>query len=141
MDHLLAPEHRELIVRTAGMFVELGQTRHPDPPQSIADHIGAEPLEDADLVTRYLTKGHLLIDMMDVERDVLDPEQEVLSGSSIMTDGEWLWRRDLAYYVRRHHVLLPRDLLATIRERRYTVPPLDETQLIALTGYAEHLAF
>jgi hypothetical protein len=141
MGHLLAPEYRELTVRTAGMFVELGQTRHPEPPQSIADHIAAEPLEDADLVTQYLDNGYLLIDMMDVERDVLDPEQEILSGSSIMTDGEWLWRQDLSYYVRRHHVALPPDLLTTIRERRYTVPSVDEERLIALTGHAEHFAF
>jgi hypothetical protein len=128
-------------VRTAGMFIELGQTRHPDPPQSIADHIGVEALEDAELVTRYLDSGYLLIDMMDVERDVLDPEQEILSGSSIMTDGEWLWRQDLSYYVRRHRVTLPPDLLATIRERRYTIPSVGEERLIALTGHAEHFAF
>src|SRR3954464_4053302 len=138
MGHLLAPEHRELTVRTAGMFVELGQTRHPDPPQYIADHIGAEPLEDADQVTQYLSNGYLLIDMMDVERDVLDPEQEILNGSSILTDGEWLWRQDLSYYVRRHHVALPPDLLAAIRERQYTIPPVDEAQLIILTAHAEH---
>ncbi|MEU4243593.1 hypothetical protein [Actinoplanes sp. NPDC026619] len=127
-------------MRTAGMFVELGQTRHPEPPQRIADHIGA-PLEDADLVTQYLDNGYLLIDMMDIERDVLDPAQEILSGSSILTDGEWLWRQDLSYYVRRHHVTLPPELLATIRERQYTIPSVDEERLIALTADADHLAF
>ena len=141
MDHFLAPEHREMTVRTAGMFVELGQSRHPDPALSIADHVGAEALEDADLVTGYLDRGYLLIDMMDVERDVLDPGQELLNGSSIRTDGDWLWRQDLAYYVRRHHVALPPELLATIRERQYTVPPVDEARLIALTASAEHFAF
>jgi hypothetical protein len=113
----------------------------PGAAASVVDHIAAEPLEDADLVTQYLDSGYVLIDMMDVERDVLDPEQEILSGSSIMTEGEWLWRQDLSYYVRRHHVALPLDLLTTIRERRYTVPPVDEERLIALTGHAEHFAF
>ncbi|WP_067510001.1 hypothetical protein [Actinoplanes sp. TFC3] len=128
-------------MRTAGMFVELGQTRHPEPPQSIADHIGPEPLEDADLVTQYLDNGYVLIDMMDIQRDVLDPEQEILSGSSILTDGGWLWRQDLSYYVRRHHVALPPDLLATIRRRHYAMPSVEEDRLIALTDYAEDLAF
>ncbi|SNY74066.1 hypothetical protein [Paractinoplanes atraurantiacus] len=128
-------------MRTAGMFAELGQTRHPEPVESIADNIGAGPIEDAELVTRYLDNGYVLIDMMDVERDVLDPEQEILSGSSIMTDGDWLWRQDLSYYVRRHHVTLPPELLATIRERRYAIPPVDEERLVALTGDAERLAF
>ncbi|MBL7261625.1 hypothetical protein [Paractinoplanes lichenicola] len=128
-------------MRTAGMFVELGQTRHPGPPERIADHLGAGPLDDADLVTQYLDHGYQLIDMMDVERDVLAPDQQFLSGSSILTDGEWLWRRDLSHYVRRHHVTLPRDLLAGIRERAYTMPSVDEERLVALTRYAEHLAF
>jgi hypothetical protein len=128
-------------VLTAGMFVELGQTRHPEPAQSIADHIGAEPLEDVDLVTQYLDNGYVLIDMMDIQRDVLDPEQEILNGSSILTDGDWLWRQDLSYYVRRYHVTLPPELLATVRERRYTMPSVEEKRLIALTGDADHLAF
>ena len=123
------------------MFVELGQTRHPEPVQSIADHLGAGPLEDAGQVTEYLDNGYVLIDMMDVERDVLDPEQQILSGSSILTDGEWLWRQDLSYYVRRHHVSLPPEFLAVIRERHHTMPTVDEKRLIALTKDAEHLAF
>ena len=128
-------------MRSAGMFVELGQTRHPDPPESIADHVGAEPLEDTDLVTQYLDNGYVLVDMMDIQRDVLDPEQEILSGSSILTDGDWLWRQDLSHYVRRHHITLPPDLLATIRERQYTMPSVEEKRLIALTADAEHFAF
>ncbi|WP_433293970.1 hypothetical protein ACQP2F_31920 [Actinoplanes sp. CA-030573] len=112
-----------------------------EPALSIADHVGAEPLEDAERVTAYLDSGYLLIDMMDVERDVLDPAQEILGGSSIMTDGEWLWRQDLSYYVRRHHVALPAELLARIRERHYTMPAVEEKRLIALTEYAEQLAF
>ncbi|GAA2564668.1 hypothetical protein GCM10010435_41360 [Winogradskya consettensis] len=54
-------------MRTAGMFIELGQTRHPEPAPRIADHIGAEPIDDAGLVTRYLDHGYVLIDMMDAE--------------------------------------------------------------------------
>jgi hypothetical protein len=128
-------------VRTAGMFVELSQTRHPQPPESIADHVGTEPLEDADLVTQYLENGYVLIDMMDVDRDVLDPRREILNGSSIITDGDWLWRQDLSYYVRHHHVTLPPDLLATIRQRQYTMPPVEQERLIALTRDAQNFAF
>jgi hypothetical protein len=91
------------------MVVELSQTRHPEPLQSIADHLGAGALADAGPVTWYLDHGFVLIDMMDVERDVL---------------------------VRHHGVTLPPELLAVIREWQYTVPAVGEERLIALIGDA-----
>lgn len=129
------------MVRTAGMFVELSQGQHPAPPQSIRDHIGAEPLPDADRVVAYLHAGHPLIDMMDVEDDPLDPARQVMNGSSILTDGDWLWRQDFGYYVRRHNVAPPEELLTAIRARHYVVPEVSVERLTELAAAAEKLAF
>ncbi|UQU67841.1 hypothetical protein COUCH_16860 [Couchioplanes caeruleus] len=129
------------MVKTAGMFVELGQGLHPAPPQSIRDHIAPAPLPDADRVVAYLEGGHPLIDMMDLENDALDPQRQVLNGSSILTDGEWLWRQDFAYYVRRHNVAVPDRMLAAIRERHYIVPDASVERLTELAAVAEELAF
>jgi hypothetical protein len=123
------------------MFVELAQARHPDPTQSIADHISDEPLIDMKNVVAYLRHGHYLIDMMDSQTDVLDPTREYINGSSILTDGEWLWREDFGYYVQYHNIVVPEDLLTTVRDRNYVVPDVPEQVLIGLAPEAEYLAF
>jgi hypothetical protein len=123
------------------MFAELSQGRHPVPVQSIADNLSQRSLADVESVVAYLSGGHVLIDMMDVENDALDPSRELINGSSILTDGDWLWRKDYSYYVRRHNVVVPEELLTMIRERNYVVPPVPEPRLIDLSEQAEPLAF
>ena len=128
-------------MKTAGMFVELSQGLHPTPEYSIRDHIAPETPADVDRLVAYLNAGHPLVDMMDVENDPLDPARQVLNGSSILTDGEWLWRQDFGYYVRRHNVAVPEEFLATIRRRHYIVPEVPVEELTALAAQAETLAF
>jgi hypothetical protein len=129
------------MVKTAGMFVELSQGFHPAPAQSIRDHLAPGPLPDVDAVVAYLAAGHPLIDMMDIENDPLDPARQVMNGSSVLTDGEWLWREDFSYYVRRHHVAVPEDLLIKIRSRGYVVPECSVEALTELAAEAEKYAF
>ena len=48
------------------------------------------------------------------------------------TDGEWVWPRDLAYYVRAYRVALPREFIANVRERHGRPPPLSRDELVRL---------
>jgi hypothetical protein len=123
------------------MFIELGRVKQAEPQPSILDNVGREPLPDADRVVAYLRAGHGLIAMMDVQDDVFDNSKQVLSGSSVATDGDWLWRADLAHYVQRHNVLIPDDFLQLIRQRHYIVPDVDEAVLDAAADEAERLMF
>jgi hypothetical protein len=111
-------------MRTVGFFRELG----PEPVEVYADSIRAqlapEPLSDSDRVTDYLRDGHDLIDVMGAEPDVLGSGRRLVGGASIMTDGEWIWRDDLRFYVATYHVRLPDDFLASIRAKGYQVPDL-----------------
>ncbi len=123
------------------MFIELGRVKQAEPQPSILDNVGREPLPDADRVVAYLRAGHGLIAMMDVQDDFFDRSQQVLSGSSVSTDGDWLWRDDLAHYVQRHNVTLPEDFLRLIRRRHYVVPEVAEAVLDAAADDAERLMF
>ncbi|WP_229402256.1 hypothetical protein [Micromonospora okii] len=111
-------------MKTAGFFQELG----PDPVEVYADsihaHLASEPLPDIDRVIRYLQDGHGLIDVMGAEPDVLGSDRRLVGGASIMTDGEWIWRDDLEFYVTTYRVRLPDDFLASIRANGYQVPDL-----------------
>jgi hypothetical protein len=127
-------------VKSAGMFLEFGPVRQEEPQDSIFQHIAATPLEDLDRVVGYLRAGHELVTAMDIQDDVIDSSQgQVLSGSSVLTDGDWLWRKDFAYYVGRHNVAVPDELLRLIRGRNYVVPQVDEAALDACADEAVRL--
>ncbi|MEV0941339.1 hypothetical protein AB0I90_13300 [Micromonospora wenchangensis] len=111
-------------MKTVGFFRELG----PDPAEvyaeSIRVHLDPGPLPDVEDVVCYLRDGHGLIDVMGAEADVLGSDRHLVGGASVLTDGEWLWRDDLRFYVTAYHVRLPEDFLATIRRNSYHVPYL-----------------
>jgi hypothetical protein len=126
-------------MKTAGMFREFGGIKHPEPQDSIFDHVSPDPLPDVDRVVAYLQAGHVLIDFMDVADDVFDRSRQILGGPTTRTDGDYLWRDDLAYYVERHNVALPDDFLRLIRARHYIVPDLDDPTLDRAADEAVHL--
>ena len=123
------------------MFAELGPIRSGEPQPSIFDSVLDEPLPDVARVVAYLRAGHLLISAMDIADDPFQPGRQIMNGSSVQTDGDWMWRKDLAQFVQRHRVALPPDFLALIRERDYQVPDRDEPTLITHAKQAEALMF
>ncbi|MFF0468298.1 hypothetical protein ACFYPX_12825 [Micromonospora zamorensis] len=128
-------------LNAAGMFREFGPVRSAEPQESIFDSVADEELPDLTQVVGYLNSGHVLIDVMDVANDAFDSTRQVMNGSTVLTDGDWLWRKDLAYYVRRHRVVLPKGFLALIRERDYVVPSRGVPELTACSRQARDLMF
>jgi hypothetical protein len=128
-------------LKTAGIFQELWPTTSDAPLPSIFEYVGQQPLPDAGRVVGYLESGHVLIDMIDTAKDVFSNGERIINGSSILTDGVWLWRRDLQYYVRQHNVRLPEEFLADIRSSQYEVPELDLTTRRRCAEEAKALLF
>ncbi|MFG3100147.1 hypothetical protein ACGFZL_06470 [Streptomyces sp. NPDC048182] len=78
---------------------------------------------DEELLLGYLRGATRLWSEMGAADDVLDPEAPVLVGAgSLCTDGTWLWRDDLTYYVGRYHVALPAEFLAHVRRLDHRPP-------------------
>ncbi|MFF4472979.1 hypothetical protein ACFYZ3_25845 [Streptomyces sp. NPDC001599] len=68
---------------------------------------------------------------MGAQADVLDAEGPILvSAGSLLTDGVWLWREDLAYYVATYHLALPGDFLARVGELDHRPPEVPESRLV-----------
>ena len=128
-------------MKFAGMFRELGPVGLDIAQESIFEQVLPEDLPDLDDVVRYLESGYELIAMMDVNDDVFDRSRRFLGGSSVLTDGYWLWRDDFTRYVSLHRVAVPDELLSTIRRRDYVVPALEEAILIECTSVANDLMF
>jgi hypothetical protein len=127
------------MTKTAGMFIELGRVKQSAPQESILQNVADLPLPDVDQVVAYLKDGHVLIDFMDISDDVFDKSRQIVGGPSTMTDGDWIWRDDFAYYVARHHVIVPAEFLDLIRLRQYVVPDVDEPTLDRIADEAVHL--
>ena len=75
----------------------------------------------------------------DIEQIVQGVQNGILGGPSTLTDGDWIWRDDFAYYVARHNVIVPAEFLDLIRQRRYVVPEVDEPTLERITDEAVRL--
>ncbi|MGV9280248.1 hypothetical protein [Streptomyces sp. NPDC003730] len=68
---------------------------------------------------------------MGAQADVLDPGGPILvSAGSLLTDGAWLWRDDLAYYVAEYHLALPGDFVARVRDLDHRSPEVPESRLV-----------
>ena len=87
---------------------------------------------EPDLV-RYLRSGYVVVDVMEIRPDVLDGTPLVETGS-LMTDGSWYWREDLAHYVEKYHLGLPRAFEEHVAFNEFLVPASDEAALVAATN-------
>lgn len=62
-------------------------------------------------IADYLRSGHVLIDVLETRPDVLDGSV-VEESSSVLGDGQWVWREDLAHYVAKYRLGLGQEFLS-----------------------------
>ncbi|MEZ4399058.1 MAG: hypothetical protein R3B06_03520 [Kofleriaceae bacterium] len=113
-------------LKTAGFFREL--IHGDEGGASLIDLRQAVALMGEGRIVEYLRKGVPLIVSPGVVYDVLDGEGPIGTGA-ILTDGEWAWPDDLAYYLEKYHVALPEDFVNWVVERGYEVENLSQEQL------------
>ncbi|MFI9616043.1 hypothetical protein ACIHCM_30920 [Streptomyces sp. NPDC052023] len=123
------------MIRTLGFFSELHPGWGLPPDGSIRDAVGTTGDPDEASIVAYLRGGTGIWSEMGAEPDVLDPVGPSLTGAaSLYTDGEWIWREDLIYYVVKYHVTLPEDFLSHVRARDYMPRKVPERRLIAIAS-------
>jgi hypothetical protein len=104
------------IMKAIGVFRELGRGVDPS-VQSIHSVVGLLDEGVAERVVQYLRSGVPVYDVMEATLDPLDNNVSVSGGPSLISDGTWVWREDLAYYVERYKLGLPREFLSSALER------------------------
>ncbi|MGW2316305.1 hypothetical protein [Streptomyces sp. NPDC001680] len=124
-------------MKIAGFFQELWTPAFGARIGSIHGFLASAPYDDEGKIIEYLRSGHEIFSVMGAAADVLDPDREFLSGDSLLTDGEWLWRADLWRYVHLHHVLLPDEFLRRIRDNAYSVPAVENSRLLEVLDFVE----
>lgn len=95
-------------------------------------------------VSEYLRSGYPVLDVTESTVDAINGAFRVPGGSSILTDGRFVWREDLATYVSNYHLSLPAPFLDYIREGNFKVPSVPRDQILevslavsALLGFRE----
>lgn len=72
------------------------------------------PEAAAEAVIAYLNSGVDVLDVMEATPDPLDAKQYLPGGASLVTDGRWVWRKYLSYFVDRYRVGLTAEFVAEI---------------------------
>ena len=121
-----------MALKPVGFFREL---RHgmPNGP-SLAESVRPETASDEDKIVRYLQASPTFAASGPMVDDVLDPSSKAVAPLETATDGQWMWPRDLAYYVEKHHVELPEEFVNHMREQDWRPPELTKAHLAELAA-------
>lgn len=110
-----------------------------DDGPTILDALDRIEAVDRQAVIEYLTHGVALTAVPGSDSDVIDATVVALS-SSILTDGEYIWRRDLAHYVSKYGVGLHEEFLERVRSGASPPEDLEAGRRSALSRWvAERL--
>lgn len=113
-------------VGLVGFFSELPHGQPDGPSLRAALRDDADPLEPE--IVAYLRGGATLATTGRMADDVISSEEDI-APLAILTDGEWMWPADLAYYVETYHVRLPQDFIEHIASQGWEPPSLSRAQL------------
>ncbi|WP_329340582.1 hypothetical protein OG252_32675 [Streptomyces sp. NBC_01352] len=119
-------------MKIADHFQELWPPVFGVPRGSMRDFLADSAYDDEREIAQYLLAGHGLFSVMGSSEDVLGSGQTILGGDSIHSDGEWVWRGDLRFYVRTHHVALPTEFLERVRGFNHVMPAEDLSRLMEI---------
>lgn len=123
-----------IALRPVGFFEELGLAGHyAGKIRDVARKRAAPNERD---VVSYLRGGYVLLDATESATDVIAGETRITGSSSLISDGTWVWRLDLPYYVERYHLSLPGDFMAHLTSLNFVMPEIPESYLAAITAEA-----
>jgi hypothetical protein len=107
------------MTKGAGFFKELS---YSDGGPSILSAVGELHGADKERVLAYLAAGVPVDALLLVTCDVLDEEQTPIGALEFLSDGEWVWPSDLAYYVEMYDCTVPDEFRAHMASKRWRVP-------------------
>jgi hypothetical protein len=117
----------KLGLRRVGFFEELGLGIHY--VGKIRHAIQNQALPNEQMIIDYLNGGYVLLDVPETATDVVAGKERIVGGPSLVSDGTWVWRLDLAYYVGKYHLSLSADFIEHLIRNKYRPPVIQERDL------------
>ena len=115
-------------LKLVGFYRELPHGLKSGP--SLGDMISTYPQEEEMKIVSYLKQGLVIIACIGRATDILSEKEIVIGSPHILTDGEWAWPNDLAYYVETYHAKVPSAFIEYMKENNWVVPDNIETDEI-----------
>lgn len=97
------------------------------------------PPADLRALADYLAGGVVLRRVRSFSIDEIHPVRGRVVGSSVLTDGDWVWSAGHAHYVRTYAVRLPDEFVDHVRLAGHRVAAVGDTRLRELTLQARTL--
>ncbi|MFD0419437.1 hypothetical protein [Streptomyces sp. NPDC127108] len=113
---------RDMNPKAPSIYSEKTPSVNPGKPEYPLQEVGS-----------YLHSGYPILDVMEATADVIGKAFHVPGGSSILTDGSFVWRVDLASYVEHYAIALPPDFLEFMERHNFKIPHVTQDQLIELS--------
>lgn len=95
---------------------------------NLKDFVNAQPLENESEILSYLEKGIILFLRPVAVFDCLGDTGKFVGGANIYTDGNWLWKGYLPYFIKNYHVSLPMDFVEHARSNNWTLPEVSKKE-------------
>lgn len=118
-----------MIISRAGFFRELPHGLPDGDSLREAAEREVTPEQEEKLLP-YLWGNTVLAATAAMVDDVLDPSAKAVARLEMVTDGAWVWPRDLAYYVERYHVAVPLPFILHLELRNWVQPVLSPDELL-----------
>ncbi|MEU0985674.1 hypothetical protein [Streptomyces sp. NPDC005953] len=120
-------------IKFVGFFKEMVAGESSFYRESVSIAVDGTTIYSPDDVIGYLDSGYPIIDVMEGTVDIIGGIFRVPGGSSVLSDGEFVWRMDLTSYVRHHKISLPMDFLEIMTKNNFTVPRVTQDDLIEIS--------
>lgn len=120
-------------LRRVGFFAELVGREHAPRLKGAREKLD---VATAAAMVAYLRSGKMLSVGAGSFDDVLEPSHRRVVPIGVLTDGKWMWRSDLAYYVERYRVELPSEFVEDARQRSWRAPMIPDAELPSLEARA-----
>ncbi|MFJ2899092.1 hypothetical protein ACIO87_29965 [Streptomyces sp. NPDC087218] len=113
-----------MILKPVGMYREMYRDQHGDLP-SIADAVTRQTLPDHAEIIGYLNNAPAGFDVMESVKHLFEEGRWIPGGSSLNSDGVWVWRQDSIEYLAEQPLEVPADFVNYVRANDYNPPTVD----------------
>ncbi|WP_433562080.1 hypothetical protein ACQP1O_31835 [Nocardia sp. CA-151230] len=109
-------------LKPVGLYQEMYKVGRHDELPSLFDASTDRVIGDRARVLEYMCAAPGVLDVLDVLTDMINNTDKIQSASSLISDGEWIWRVDSIHYLSRYDLDIPDEFLQHVRARNYEPP-------------------
>lgn len=108
-----------LKLKEIGLFRELPYGSENGP--SINDYFSGLNSEDEESIINYINSGEVFIASPGMVYDIFDKSKRIDGGPYFLTDGEYVWLKELAYYIEQYRIKLPEEFILHMKNNDWKI--------------------